>query len=104
MDAQTCTCIETHTEERGRTAVSLIGVVLAVVVSVADVGRVGADSGPTLELTRTALELRCGEVETTQIHKCRQTPADTQKHLSPAFGSVISTVNQVSTFTLSFHI
>lgn len=38
------------------TAVGLVRVVLAVVVSVADVGRVGADPRAALELTRPAFE------------------------------------------------
>ena len=43
------------------TAVGLIRVVLAVIVSVTDVGRVGADAGATLELAWPALKLRYGE-------------------------------------------
>lgn len=41
------------------TAIGLIGVVVAVVVSIADVGRVGADAGATLELPGSTLEVRC---------------------------------------------
>ena len=41
-----------------RTAVGLVRVVLAVIVPVTDVGRVGADARATLELTRTTLEGR----------------------------------------------
>lgn len=41
------------------TAIGLIGVVVAVVVSIADVGRVGADAGATLELAGSTLEVRC---------------------------------------------
>ncbi len=39
------------------TAVGLVRVVLAVVVSITDVGWVGADACTTLELARSALEL-----------------------------------------------
>lgn len=52
-------------EERGEpTTVGLVRVVLAVVVSVTDEGRVGADPGGALELPRSALELSCGERRT----------------------------------------
>lgn len=44
---------------RAFTAIGLVGVVMAVVVSIADVGRVGADAGATLELAGSALEVRC---------------------------------------------
>ena len=47
------------------TAVSFVRVVLAVVVSVTDVGRVGADARPALELTRPALKLSCREEQVT---------------------------------------
>lgn len=40
------------------TTIGLVRVVLAVVVSITDVGRVGADSCATLELTWSAFELR----------------------------------------------
>lgn len=61
--------IENAQRERGedrlparvRTTVGLIGVVMAVVVSIADVGRVGADACAALELPRSALELGCIE-------------------------------------------
>lgn len=43
------------------TAIGLVGVVLAVVVSITDVGRVGADSCATLELARSALEVSCSD-------------------------------------------
>lgn len=47
------------------TAVGLVGVVLAVVVAVTDVSRVGADPRAALELTRSAFEfgyskMQCG--------------------------------------------
>lgn len=45
--------------EAGRTTVGFVRVVLAVVVSVTYVRRVGADAGAALELPRPALELRC---------------------------------------------
>lgn len=44
----------------GRTAVGLVRVVLAVIVSVADEGRVGADPGGALELSWAALEFSWG--------------------------------------------
>lgn len=44
---------------RAFTAIGLVGVVMAVVVSIADVGRVGADACATLELAGSALEFGC---------------------------------------------
>lgn len=44
-----------------RTAVGFVRVVLAVIVSITDVGRVSADAGATLKLARSALELSCRE-------------------------------------------
>lgn len=44
-----------------RTTIGLIRVVLAVIVPVADVGRVGADARTTLELARSAFELSYGD-------------------------------------------
>lgn len=46
---------------RALTAVGLVGVVMAIVVSIADVGRVGADACAALELAGSALELSCIE-------------------------------------------
>lgn len=43
------------------TAVGLIRVVLAVIVSITDVGWVGTDAGATLELAWSALKLSYGE-------------------------------------------
>lgn len=50
-------CVQTVA--RACTAIGLIGVVMAVVVSIADVGRVGADACTALELAGSALELSC---------------------------------------------
>lgn len=46
------------------TTVGFVRVVLAVVVSITDEGRVGADPGGALELPWSALELSCGERKT----------------------------------------
>lgn len=43
------------------TAVGLVRVVLAVIVPITNVGRVGADAGATLELTRPAFKLSYNE-------------------------------------------
>lgn len=56
-------CYKTHDYKKyvARTAVGFIRVVLAVVVSVTDVGRVGTDAGSTLELSGSALKLSCSD-------------------------------------------
>ncbi len=46
-----CRCVCVYT------AISLVRVVLAVIVSITDVGRVGADARTTLKLTWSALKL-----------------------------------------------
>lgn len=43
------------------TTVGLIGVILTVIVSIADVSWVGADAGATLKLPRPAFKLSCHE-------------------------------------------
>lgn len=87
---------------RAFTAIGLVGVVMAVVVSIADVGRVGADACATLELAGSTLEVRCsGKTKVRTRKQARQRRCGIVSGLPSALTAVRWFIGSVATVVLS---